>query len=81
MTMKVKLFGTPTLLTQYCQSIILITWNFNWSTINGNNQILGWERGKKKKNEEMQRNKKLFILSDLGLTGDCINCGAGGGQK
>ena len=51
MTMKLELFGTPTLLTQYCQSIILITWNFNWSTINGNNQILGWERGEKKKKQ------------------------------
>ena len=65
MTMKLELFYTPTLLTQYCQSIILITWNFNWSTINGNNQILGWEKGKKKKNEEMHGNKKLFILSVL----------------
>ena len=49
MTMKLKLFGTPTLLTQNCQSIILISWNFNWSSINGNNQIHGWETGKKKK--------------------------------
>ena len=44
-------------------------------------KFLGGREVKRKKNEEMQGNKKLFILSDLGLTGDCINCGAGGGRN
>ena len=44
-------------------------------------KFLGGREVKRKQTEEMQGNKKLFILSDPGLTGDCINCGAGGSQN